>query len=87
MRPTECFRGVNCVTPLVIFAKWLIPDKLAVELSQGEIMTKTIYGVTVRTPDDKDPSNQSKPFLSLQDAENYIKDLKQEYRTPEGRRP
>lgn len=60
----------NFVTPNAI--SYVESEHYYIELSVGEMFNRTLYGVTVRNEDKKDPYELSKCFISLEDAKNYI---------------
>ena len=65
--------GPNFVTPNVI--SYTESKHYYIELSTGEILGCTLYGVTVRNEDKEDPYNLSKSFNSLEAAKKYIHEI------------
>lgn len=65
--------GSNFVTPNVI--SYTESKHYYIELSTGDIFGCTLYGVTVRNEDKKDPYELSKCFNSLEDAKKYIHEI------------
>ena len=65
--------GPNFVTPNAI--SYTESKHFFIELSSGDMLGCTLYGVTVRNEDKKDPFNLSKCFTSLDDAKKYIHEI------------
>lgn len=62
--------GPNFVTPNAI--NYVESKHYYIELSTGEMLGSTLYGVTVRNEDKDDPYGLSKCFNSLEAAKKYI---------------
>jgi|WetSurSiteA1Bulk_404760.scaffolds.fasta_scaffold46704_2 hypothetical protein len=83
MKPTQCFKGKNFMTPNILRSDWIIENELAYELSEGRgIYGEKIWGVSVRFSDgEKGNNNDGGCFHSRNQAETHIKDLIDKYNT------
>lgn len=74
MHISKFFKGKNFITPNII--KYGATKKYYYELSKGNFLSTTIYGITVVNKKTKEPmSNLSTPKESLSEAEKYIFNL------------
>ena len=83
MKPSQCFKGNNFMTPNVIRYGWIIENKLAYELGDGRGMeSEKIWGVSVRFADgEKGNNTDGGCYHSRNQAETHIKDLIDKYNT------
>jgi len=78
----ELFLVPNIMTPEVVSCRWLVPGKVAVELSYGEGFPRedgsrrVLWGVSIHTwPPNRDIEDIDECFGSEAEARAYIKEL------------
>jgi len=79
----ELFPCVNIMTPEIVSCRWLIPGKVAVELSYGRGFPREdgscppLWGVSIHSwPPNRDLDDLSECFGSEAEARAYIRDLR-----------